>query len=58
MSPLSKFVFSSAYSSRKEYPVLTEGKEVRRICDDENGVLTIMREMGEKSATISFDMKN
>ena len=42
---------------RKTYPVLTEGKEVRRICDDANGVLTIEREMENVKATVVFDVK-
>ena len=42
---------------RKTYPVLTEGKEVRRICDDGNGVLTIERELVGTKATVVFDVK-
>ena len=42
---------------RKTYPVLTEGKEVRRICDDANGVLTIERELGETKSVVVFDVK-
>ena len=41
---------------RKTYPVITEGKEIERICDDEKGVLTIVRELGKEKATITFDV--
>lgn len=42
---------------RKDYPVLIEGKEIRRICDDANGVLTIERELEDVKGTVVFDVK-
>lgn len=43
--------------ARKAYPVITEGKEVQTSCDDEKGVLTIRRELGEQRAEITFRMR-
>ena len=43
---------------RKAHPVITEGKEVRRSCDDVNGVLMIERELDSTKATVVFDVKN
>lgn len=42
---------------RKAYPVISAGKEIQRICDDDNGVLTIIRELGEEKAMVIFDVK-
>ena len=43
---------------RKTYPAITEGKEVARICDDKNSVLSITRELGEVKACVVYDIKN
>ena len=42
---------------RKAYPAITEGKEINRICEDERGILTIERELGDEKAIVVFDVK-
>ena len=44
----------------KKYPFFKEGDEDivdLRICDDENGVLTMERELEDTKATVEFDVK-
>ena len=42
---------------RKAYPAIAEGKEINRICEDERGILTIERELGDEKAIVVFDVK-
>jgi len=43
---------------RKAYPAITEGKVVNCICDDEKGIITLERRLGEEKVTLTFYMKD
>ncbi len=43
---------------RKEYPVITEGKEVLRWCDDKKGVLVLTKELDGKKMTLLIHVKD